>query len=174
VGSLLSIKGIEYLLAAVPEVLKSHSGTSFILVGDGPERERLEIMVDGLSIRAQVRFVGRVDRDATAGWYRQASMMVVPSLDEALPMVVLEACAHGLPVVASKVGGIPDVVEDGWNGLLVPPGEPAALAAAICRLLDDQELWARCSENALTTAHRYSWEQGISQILDVYSEVLKR
>jgi glycosyltransferase involved in cell wall biosynthesis len=173
VGTLGAIKGVEHLLAAVPEVLSKHPGTSFILVGDGPERDRYETMVDQRDIRAKVRFVGRVAREATTEWYQQAGLMVVPSLDEAQGIVVLEAFAHGLPVVASNVGGIPDMVKDGYNGLLVPPGDSAKLAAGICRLLEDRELWSRCSFHARETAHRYSWGEGISQILGLYAELLK-
>jgi 1,4-alpha-glucan branching enzyme len=174
VGSLLKIKGVDHLLAAVPEVLRIHPEASFTIVGDGPERERLEQVVDQLGIRSKVQYVGRVDREAAAEWYQQAGLVVVPSMDEAQSIVVLEAFAHGLPVVASNVGGIPDVVKDGHNGLLIPPGDAAALAAGVCRFIDDRQLWNRCSFNARETAHRYSWEQGILQILDLYQEVLKR
>jgi glycosyltransferase involved in cell wall biosynthesis len=172
VGSLLTLKGVEYLLAAVPEIIKKHPELSLIIVGDGPEKERFEKIVDHLLIREQVRFVGRVACEATSEWYRQAGIVVVPSLDEAQGIVVLEAFSHGLPVVASNVGGIPDMVQDGRNGLLVPPGDSAAIAAAICRLFDDRELWTRCAQDAYETSLRYSWDQGISQILDLYKEVL--
>lgn len=173
VGTLSPIKGVEHLLAAAPLVLAHHPRARFLIVGDGSERQRLEAQCDALNLRAQVEFAGRVEREATAEWYCKAGIMAVPSLDEAQGIVVLEAFAHGLPVVASRVGGIPDMVEEGVSGLLVPPGDAEALAAGINRLLDERDLWARCAAGAAAAAGRYSWERGILRIIALYNEVTR-
>lgn len=170
VGTLSPIKGVNFLIEAIPRVLDRHAEARFLIVGDGSERARLAKRAEELGLGNHIRFIGRVEREATAEWYSQAGIMVVPSLDEAQGIVVLEAFIHGLPVVASKVGGIPDMVDEGRNGLLVPPGDPDAIGSAINRLLDDRALWETCSQNARETALRYSWEKGILQIISLYQE----
>jgi glycogen synthase len=97
--------------------------------------------------------------------------LVLPSLYEELGTVLLEAMQAALPVVASKTGGIPDVIEDGVNGLLVPPGDPEALARAIDRLLADRDLARRLSEGAQEQGKDYDWEVLAERVLKIYRGV---
>jgi len=168
VGTLSPIKGVHHLLPAFARVIARHPRTSLLLVGDGSEKQRLEALAVEMGIEKKIKFVGRVAQEQTAAWYRKAGILVLPSLDEAQGIVVLEAFVYGLPVVASRIGGIPDMVKDGWNGLLVPPGDAEALAAAICRLLEKKTFWKSCALNARETSLRFSWDEGIHRIIAVY------
>src|SRR5439155_274446 len=128
VGRLVPQKGFDVLLEAfarldAPEV-------DLLIAGDGPERRRLEALRERLGLGARVHLLGAVDRATVASLYRGARLVACPSRWEGLPLVCLEAMASGRAVVASRVDGIPDAVGDGETGLLVPPEDPVALAAA--------------------------------------------
>ncbi len=114
IGDLSKIKGVDMLIKAFNRV---NAGAKLIIVGHGPEREKLENLAD-----STIEFLGRVDHDLMHSVYRQADVIVVPSLwPEPLSRVLLESACFGKPVIATKVGGSPDVVKDGYNGLLVDP-----------------------------------------------------
>jgi glycosyltransferase involved in cell wall biosynthesis len=126
-------KGIQHMLAALPEVAAAFPAVRYLLVGDGPHRRALEGLAARLGVADRVVFAGA--RDDVPRLLAAADLFVLPSLTEALPTVVAEAMAAGLPIVATTVGGIPEMVGHGEAALLVPPSDPAALAAAVCRLL---------------------------------------
>ena len=115
-------------------------------MGDGPERKALERETERLGVGDRLHFVGFVTHDRLPAAMAHADVLVLPSLYEELGTVLLEAMQAGLPIVASETGGIPDVIEDGVNGLLVPPGDPEALARVIDRILSDGDLSRRLSE----------------------------
>jgi glycosyltransferase involved in cell wall biosynthesis len=127
VGRLTAGKGVHVLIDAIREC----PGESLMVVGDGPEREALETRASGLE---RVTFAGEVSRDDVNRYFARAKMLVLPSFHEGQPNVLMEAMARGVPVVASAVGGIPDLVRDGETGLLVRPGDTAGTAAAIRRV----------------------------------------
>ena len=133
-------KGIDRLIEAMPAVLRDLPAARLAIVGDGSERAALAAQVERLGLCGAVRLTGF--RRDIPDVMRAADLFVLPTLDDALPTVVVEAMAAGLPVVASRVGGLPDMIEDGRDGILVRPGEPAALADAILRLLRDKDLAA--------------------------------
>ena len=126
-------KGIQHMLAALPEVAAAFPAVRYLLVGDGPHRPALEEQVRALGLDGRVLFAGA--RDDVARMLSAADLFVLPSLTEALPTVLAEAMAAGRPIVATTVGGIPEMVRHGEAALLVPPADPEALAAAVCRLL---------------------------------------
>jgi spore coat protein SA len=122
-----------------------------------------------------VRFAGSVPFDEMPGRYAAATMVVNPSLEEAFGMALVEGMAAGLPVVATAVGGIPEIVVDGVTGLLVPPDDSAALAAAIGRLLEDPRLASRLGAAGRTRAvERYSWDVVAAETLAHYQRLLDR
>jgi glycosyltransferase involved in cell wall biosynthesis len=137
VGRLRIRKGVEVLLEALRKVREIHPGVRLLIAGDGEHRSALEINAESLG--ATVRFVGRCDAGTVRGLLQRAAALVVPSIYEGMPLVVLEAMESGLPVVASRVSGIAEVVEDGKSGWLVPPEDPRSLAAAISEVLAHPE-----------------------------------
>ncbi|MBC7262135.1 MAG: glycosyltransferase family 4 protein [Chloroflexi bacterium] len=148
VGWLRRHKGTHVLAEAMPAVLHRFSNAWFVLIGgdafESAGKSVRAIIKRSLSDRGladRVLFIDFVaSREELRNWYRQASICVVPSLYDNLPYVCLEAMACGCPVVASKVGGIPEMVEDGVTGILVPPGDATALSDAICWLLEHTTL----------------------------------
>ncbi len=130
VGRLRIRKGVEVLLEAL------RPGMRLLIAGDGEHRAALERKAGGMGMtEAEVRFLGRCDAARVRSLLRGAAALVVPSIYEGMPLVVLEAMEAGLPVVASAVSGIPEVVEDGRTGWLVPPEDPGALAAALAEVI---------------------------------------
>lgn len=171
VGALRPNKGVEYLLRAAPDVLREYPLVRFWIVGDGPERSRLESLARNLGVAKWVRFPGRIERKDLPGYYAQAGVFAMPSLNEPQGLVALEALAFGLPVVASRVGGIPEMVQDGWNGRLVPPGNSPLLAGALKEVLSDPEVNQRMSTHALETARNLSWPRSLGKFLDLYNDL---
>jgi len=143
-----------------------------VIVGDGPDRALIEDELDRLGLRGKVELLGE-RRDGPA-LLRSSDIFVLATQSESMPMSVLEAMAAGLPVVVSDVGGLPEVVADERTGILVPQGDPAALAAALVRLIDDRELrvalGARGLERARTT---FSVERSRREHLDAYRGLLE-
>jgi glycosyltransferase involved in cell wall biosynthesis len=128
-------------VAAVP-------GVSFVIAGDGPDREDVESEAHTLGLDGRVRFLGAVSRADVVRLFRAADASLLSSTWENLPHSVLEALAAGTPVISTAVGGVPEVVHDGENGILVPPGDPQALADAIRRFLADDALRRRLADAA--------------------------
>jgi glycosyltransferase involved in cell wall biosynthesis len=137
VGRLVDQKGCEYLVRAVPEVLAAKPQARFVIVGDGPERDRLQALARELEVDAAVEFTGY--DPAPARRMSHMTVLAVPSVYEPLGMVTLEAMALGVAVVGSAVGGIPEAIADGETGLLVPPRDPGALARALITMLDSPD-----------------------------------
>jgi glycosyltransferase involved in cell wall biosynthesis len=123
------------LLRALPPLVRRFPRLRCLVVGDGPLDGALRREAEALGLAGHCRFTGA--RPDVADLLAAVDVVVLPSLSEGLPFVLLEAMAVGKPVVATRVGGNPEVVEDGTTGLLVPPGDADALGAALARLLDD-------------------------------------
>jgi teichuronic acid biosynthesis glycosyltransferase TuaC len=139
VGLLVPIKGIEFLIAAWTELHRRNqlrNADRLIIIGDGPCRSDLDRQARNGGIADRVRFVGRVAQAEVARWIAKATILCLPSRNEGTPNVVVEALASGIPVVASKVGGIPDLIREGENGMLVPPAEPMFLADALAKSME--------------------------------------
>lgn len=156
--------GLPKALGVALEALAAAPEASLVVAGDGPERERLERHAAELGLDNRVRFLGNLSRGGVLRLFRAADAVVLSSSWENLPHTVLEALVVGTPVIATAVGGVPEVVSDGENGLLVPPGDPQALAAAIRRLLDDGELRSRLAAAAPGSVASYTEEAVFSRI----------
>jgi glycosyltransferase involved in cell wall biosynthesis len=124
-------KGIDVAIRALPEVLEAHPGTRLVVLGEGPQRAELERLAGSLGV--PVHLPGRVPD--VAAWLRRADLLVHPARWEGFGLALLEAMLASLPVVATSVSSIPEIVVAGETGLLVPPDDPAALATAITRVL---------------------------------------
>jgi len=143
VGRLAAVKGAPVLLEAFRAVRAAHPQATLTLIGDGPLRADLEARAAALGLDDAVAFTGYLSQQAVADRLADADVFVLPSFAEGVPVVLMEAMASGLPVVTTRIAGIPELVEHGVSGLLVPPGDVEALAAALTGLLADPARRAR-------------------------------
>lgn len=139
VGRLRIRKGVEVLLEALRDLRRRFPSAVLRIVGNGEHRERLERKAAELGLGSSVVFLGTCGTPQVRAFLKGAAALVVPSTYEGMPLVVLEAMWLGVPVVASRVSGIPEVVVDGGTGWLVPPEDPAALAGALAEVLADPD-----------------------------------
>lgn len=139
VGRLRIRKGLEILLQALTRVRDRGHRPRLVVAGDGERRDALDALCQRLDLGASVHWAGRCSRSETARLRRQAAALIVPSTYEGMPLVVLEAMGDGVPVIASAVSGIPEVVVDGKTGWLVPPERSAALAGALIEAMSDPD-----------------------------------
>ena len=145
------------------------------IVGRGPDEALLGGMAQSLGVAHEIRFSGCLDRAAVAERYREADVFALPSTAEAFGNVFAEALASGLPIVGSAIGGIPDLVEHGSNGLLVPPNDPVALARAIAYLADDPELRMKMSRlNRSKAEATLDWSTVTTRYLSIYQWLEQR
>ena len=157
-------KGHAYLLAAVKILAKKRNDFKFFLAGEGFLRARSENFVKENKLESFVEFLGGLKRDGLKSWLCRADIFVLPSLWEGLPNAMLEAMAAGLPIVATMVGGVPEVIRHGEDGILVPPADSLALAEGLARLLDDENLRKRIGEGAKNTARNFSWREHLDKL----------
>ena len=168
-------KGQRHLIDAMPAILRAVPETWLAVVGEGSEADALQALAESLGpkVAARIVFTGR--RDDVSALTADLTLAVLPSLREAQGISLIEAMARGVPVVASAVGGIPEVVTDGVDGRLVPPGDPAALADTIIELLRDPALRHRLGEAGRRTVEdRFSIDAQVRAIQAVYDEELAR
>jgi glycosyltransferase involved in cell wall biosynthesis len=173
VGRLHPVKGAQYLLGAMSIVHRELPEAKLILVGDGEEREHLETLTDNLGIRECVEFAGRVPHERVQDYMNQAEVFVLSSLSEGFPVTILEAMACGLPVVATRVGGVPDIIEDGTNGYLVDAMNQEQIAEALLKLLQNDQLRKEISNNNRKEAERYRWNTVAATLEGIYQKSLE-
>jgi glycosyltransferase involved in cell wall biosynthesis len=142
-------KAHAVLLEAIPDILRLHPNVHFLWIGEGEQREALQQRIQTLGVGARVHLLGF--RDDVPRYLAAADLFAIPTHYEGLPFSLVEAMAAGLPVVASVVSGIPEVLEDGAVGLLVEENTPESWRAGVCALLDDP---ARCAALGLAARHR--------------------
>jgi len=162
-------KGIDVLLRALS--LLQAPRPSLDLVGIGWEENRLRELARRLSLGDRVRFRGQLDRDELAGCLVGATVFVLPSRSENFPLAILEAMHAGVAVVTTRVGGIPEAVRNGLEALVVPPEDPAALAEALARALNDRALRQRLTAAAAVRAKSFTWERAASEYESLYTSV---
>jgi N-acetyl-alpha-D-glucosaminyl L-malate synthase BshA len=170
-GALVWQKGVDVLLKAFKDVKAEHRDAKLVIVGDGPERMKLEGLASKLKLK-DVDFTGYVDDLDTL--FTVNSILVLPSRLEGFGISILEAMARGVPVAASKTGGIPEIVEDGKNGVLFTRENPVSLADAVNKVLDDPGLRNRLVEGGLKTAKKFSWDNTVAETEDVYRELARK
>ena len=172
VANLRPEKGHDVLLDAASHVLARFPDARFQLIGSGSEYRRLVALADARGVSHAVSFLGHCE--TVPERLAAADVFVLPSRSEALPNALLEAMAAGLPVVASAVGGILEVIDEGRTGLLVPAGDPRALADAVSRLMSDGALATRLGAAARAHAARYSFDRMVAAFENVYLTQLTR
>ena len=182
-GRLEPLKGADTLLDAVARLGEEPRFDDVItlVIGDdsgdgaagGGERRRLEEVAGSHGLSARVRFLGAVEHHDLADYYDIADVVVMPSRTESFGLVALEAQALGTPVVASAVGGLTEIVEDGRTGILVSSRAPEAYASAIATLLDDPDLRDRMGAAARTRAAGFTWERASDRLAAIYARVTR-
>ena len=171
VARLEAEKGHRHLIDAMPAILEAAPDTWLAIVGEGSQADALKAQARNIS--DQIVFTGR--RDDVSAITADLTVAVLPSLREAQGISILEAMARRRPVVASAVGGIPEVITSGVDGILVPPADPSALAVAVRSLLGDASLRQRIGEAGYrTVADRFSIDAQVKRIEAVYDEELAR
>lgn len=164
-------KGVACLLRAAPKILSAHPGARIAVVGDGPEGRRLRDEAHRLNLEGRFLFLG--ERRDAASVLSLLDIFVLPSLWEGLPFVLVEAAALGKPIVATAVDGVPEMLEDGRTGLLIPPNDPSALADAVIKLLQDKDEARRLGETARRLVPpRFPLRRMIDQTQNLYLEVI--
>ena len=176
VGQIQDSKGHEELVQAAPVVISRVPRTNFVVVGSAfTDASRsflaqLKRLIDELGLSGYFRFTGF--RDDIPAVMRALDLLVVPSRIEPFRRVVVEGLAAGLPVIGTRVGGIPEILEDGENGVLVPHQLPEALAEAIVRLARDSNLRVTLAQRGPQSAQRFSVERHVAQVQTLYGSIL--
>lgn len=173
VGRLANQKGLPYLLQALAGLEKAIIDRIEVeLVGSGPEEARLRSMSAGLDLSSVVRFAGWVPRVEIVEHYQRADVFVLPSLDEGMPNVVLEAMACGMPILATDIRGNRELVQDNMNGLLVPTEDVESLVRALRELVTNDGLRARMGEKSRALVGRYSWSSTADRYLELSKQIV--
>ncbi len=171
IGRLIPEKGYETFIRAAKEILSSIPGISFLLVGDGPDRQRLEKLADELGLREKFLFLGF--QEHVQAFLRSFDIFVLPSVHEGFGLTILEAMAMQKPVVATAVGGIPEVVANGESGILVTPQNPQGLAEAILTLLQERSKATEMGKKGRKIVEeRFTLERMLKETEEVYSHLL--
>ena len=172
VGRLVREKGVQVLLDAIPRVIEQRPRTKFVIAGKGPYEMELRSQANLLGISHRVYFTGYIDDEVRNCLYNWADIAVFPSLYEPFGIVALEGMAAKTPVVVSDTGGLSEIIEHGFDGLLVNPGDKGSLAEAIMLLLQDAQLREKLRFNAFRKVQKeFNWQQIASQTRQVYQEV---
>ncbi len=170
-GRFIKRKGVEYLLEAWKAVSGKFGNARLYLLGNGPLFEDMKGLANMLSISDKVVFKGHINN--VVDYLNASDIFVLPSLQEGMPNALLEAMACGLPPVATRIGGVEDIIQDEYNGILVKPEDAYDLAEGIIRLIEDEELRKRISENAYRTIKKnYSLESVVPKYIKLYRELL--
>jgi phosphatidylinositol alpha-1,6-mannosyltransferase len=181
VARLVPRKGIDTVIESLRAVLTVHPGTTYVVVGSGPDRDRLEQLAKQLGVTDHIRFVGDVDDAALPACYASADVFVLPTRQilsddeiEGFGIAYVEAAAAGVPSIAAGVGGVADAVIDDVTGLLVPPSSPGAVARATLQVLGDPALRQRLGRNARANVERHlTSDRAARQVLSIVSDVIR-
>lgn len=157
--NLEAIYGIETIILAFHRVLQSYPKVTLKIAGSGPERENLEKLVQKLSLGASVQFLGRLDRNQMTQLYQSADILLNASTVDNMPNAILEAQSFGIPVISTDVGGIPFIVKNDVNAILIKPKNPESMAEAIIHLINNPRLREKLSANGLENIKNYTWEK---------------
>jgi glycosyltransferase involved in cell wall biosynthesis len=174
-GRLVPEKGVDWALTALPAVFRRFPNARFVVAGEGPDLQELKTKTKNLGLAARVEFLGPVPPESVSDLLNDATMVVMPSRIEGFGLVALEAAMMGRPVVATRVGGLPEVVIDGQTGLLVEQNDSAAFAQAILRLLDDTEMARQFGDTAYRRAKElFDWGRYVDSYDALYCQLGRR
>ena len=180
-GRLIDWKGAEFLIRAIPKVLGQKPHTRVLIIGSGPEKGRLIDLAARLNLHDAVEFKEQVPQKELVRYYSRSDVFVLPSIrndkgeTEGLGVVLLEAMACGVPVIGSRVGGIPDIIKHGDTGLLVKEKDPDDLSEKLILLLSDRRLREKLIQKGLEFVEQnFSWDKISDRFINTYQDVLKK
>ena len=175
---MIEVKGLHVLAAAADEILTTHIGTHLVFAGDGPDRPRIERIAKASAHANRIHFTGALPRHDVARLLRESDLFINPGIidstgrAEGFGITTIEALATGLPVIGSNVGGIPETIADGINGLIIEPNDPASIVAAVNRILTNPELYQSMSVEARRLAvEKFAWPNLASRVYSIYQQV---
>ena len=169
IANLYQTKGLDVLIKAAAIIIKDCPELKFMVIGEGAARPKLESLIRIHNLKNNFILTGAVSQAARL--LKAFDIFVLPSLKEGWPYTLLEAAQAGLPIVATKVGGLPEIIQNGQNGLLVNPGKPAELAAAIMLFFADPARAADCGRKAATSAEQFTLQNTVEQTLKLYQNL---
>jgi glycosyltransferase involved in cell wall biosynthesis len=173
VGRLVAAKGQRILIEAFSRLLESGVRARLKIVGDGPDRRTLEDFASQRGIRSSVVFTGSANEDEVRGYYQQADIFALLSFAEGVPVVLMEAMASGLPVVTTRITGIPELVREGEDGLLVAPSDVRGAELALRDVIGDQNLRRRLADSGRArVGDLYELDSNVRRLSDVFSQRL--
>ncbi len=165
--------GIEYLIKGFATVEKRYKDARLLIVGDGPLRAKLKRLTCQLGCEKKIEFVGSISHAQVPDFLNLMDIFVMPSVEESFGVAALEASACGLPVVASNTGGIPEVVLHNKTGFLIPPKDHYSLAAAIAKLIENQDLRRKFGEEGRKfVSQRYDWLENFQRMYNLYQDLV--
>jgi len=170
VAALTAEKGYPTILKAAAEVLRNHDRVTFCALGDGSGRDALFRQAEALGLGDKFRFMGF--REDVGAFFHIFDVFVLASHMEGLGTSILDAHSVGLPVLASRVGGIPEIIEDGENGLLADAGNAQGFADKLSHLIDDSDLREKLGRNALESVKRFSIKETVEKNIALYHDIL--
>lgn len=175
IGRLIPRKGFQFLIRALPQILdKVQHNFEIEIVGDGPYREELIGLAENLGVTSYVRFAGTVPYSELPQKYREADIFILPSLAEGMPLVVLEAMGTGLPIIASRVQGIDELVAEDGNGALFDAGDVDGLANCLIKLINTGEKRIEMGKVSTEKVKPYDWKNIADTYLALYEDILKK
>lgn len=172
VGRLHPIKGLSYLIEAMKIIHQRYPKSRLLIVGDGDERDYLNMIVKNSNLNECVTFIGKVPNKSIPEYMALADILVLPSLSEGFPVVILEAMACGLPIVATKIRGNQEIIKDWDNGFLVEPRNSKNITEKVLLLLKDDKLRQIIAGKNIEVAKRYSWESVARRVEEIYFGVV--
>ncbi|MBU6142096.1 glycosyltransferase family 4 protein [Patescibacteria group bacterium] len=169
VSRLAPWKKIDLLIEAIKDI-----DVDLVIIGEGGSRESLQKLVGDLNLERRVSFKGSVGHDEVNKYLDESDAFVLPSIGDSFGIVFLEAMARGVPVVAARAGGVPEIIQDNYSGILVPPNDILDLKNAILKLKNDPALRRKYSQNALKTVEeRFSWQKISGEYYALYQKVIE-
>jgi len=174
VGRLAWSKGLEDLVKTAHLILQERRDVSFAVAGDGPAKLYLKGLIGDMGLVESFSMLGNLAQPELIELYRRATILVLPTRSEGMPTSLLEAMACGLPAVASNVGGIPEILQNNLNGVIVPPGDPKAIADSVMGLLQDEATRVKMGTAARRTVkERYDWSGLVNRLERYYEDVMR-
>lgn len=158
IGRLEERKGLTYLINAIPTVLSTKFDVRLFILGDGPIKNKLQNQVKKLNLNSNVRFLGHTFGKKKLDLLKAADILIMPSLSEGLPVALLEGLATGKAIIATKVGGIEDIIKDNSTGILIKPKNENEISNAILKLLRNPKLIRKLSKNSYNLGKNYDWK----------------